>query len=207
MMKKQIRNIVFDLGNVLNKCDIDYAVRELAAFSTLDAEAIYRWLNESDIIDRFDIGALSGDEFHAELSKRIGWSGTLESLIKIWENMLVTDNIMVELVRKLKRQGYNIYVLSNINPFHVRLINGPLSFIIETDGYVFSCECQMIKPDPRIFHHLIKQFGLDSTETLFIDDREVNVEAARSLGITSILHESYAETRRQLATHCNLALG
>ena len=51
------------------------------------------------------------------------------------------------------------------------------------DGEVVSCEEHTVKPEPRIYEILLERYGLTPSETLFIDDREMNIEAAAALGI------------------------
>ena len=193
-----IRNIIFDLGNVLNRCDLDWGIRELAARSSSDEDGIRKWLDESDVIDRFDGGQLSEEGFQDELASAVGWNGSLESLRVIWQEMLSEDIEMVGFMRELQEKGFQVYVLSNINPIHARLIDSSLRFILDTHGYVFSCEVGMIKPNREIFQHILEKFQLDPMETIFIDDREANVISANELGIRAILHTSEESTRREM---------
>ena len=55
------------------------------------------------------------------------------------------------------------------------------------DGEVISCEEQVVKPEPEIYRRLLDRYSLDPAETLFIDDRPVNLEAARTFGISTFL--------------------
>ncbi len=195
----KVRNIVFDLGNVLNICDLDFALKGLSAGSNASIEEVRAFLFDTDFVDRLDSGFISNEEFHTAVQSGLGWREDLEALRKLWEDMLSTDHEMVELMVRLKSEGYRIYVLSNINPIHLDLANRSFDFLQHTDGAIYSCECGMIKPDESIFQHLLNTFGLNAAETIFIDDRQVNVDAAGKLGITSIVHRSYIETREKLS--------
>ena len=57
------------------------------------------------------------------------------------------------------------------------------------DGEVVSCEERTVKPEPRIYEILLERYGLTPSETLFIDDREMNIEAAAALGIRGFLFD------------------
>jgi len=57
------------------------------------------------------------------------------------------------------------------------------------DGEVVSCEEHTVKPEPRIYEILLERYGLTPSETLFIDDREANIEAAAALGIHGFLFD------------------
>ena len=112
---------------------------------------------------------------------------------------------MQELVRKLKSRGYCVYYLSNI-PEDV------LDFLTERDlkglfdGGVASCEVHINKPDPRIYKALLDKYQLKAGESVFIDDRLENVQAAFRLGFAGIqMKDSVGTLVRSLAT-CSVAI-
>ncbi len=57
---------------------------------------------------------------------------------------------------------------------------------------------QKSEPEPAIFEHTLRGLGVRAGETLFVDDREINVQAARELGIHAVQFRSVAELRREL---------
>ena len=86
-----------------------------------------------------------------------------------------------QLVRDLKAAGYKLYVLSNMSrEFIAYLRRFPVYGLF--DGEVVSCEELCVKPEPRIYEILRDRYGLLPSETLFIDDGQRNVEAARQMG-------------------------
>ena len=68
------------------------------------------------------------------------------------------------------------------------------------DAVVISGEVGMRKPDPEIFHHTLGVLGVAPQETIFVDDLQLNVEAAAALGILTVLHQNFAHTAAQLET-------
>jgi FMN phosphatase YigB (HAD superfamily) len=64
---------------------------------------------------------------------------------------------------------------------------------------VLSCEVRLVKPDRAIYEHCLKGLSVRPSETLFVDDNEINVKASRALGITSIRFQSMALLREELA--------
>jgi HAD superfamily hydrolase (TIGR01509 family) len=68
------------------------------------------------------------------------------------------------------------------------------------DGAVISCRIHLIKPEPAIYAHLLKTHGLSGPETLFIDDVEVNLEAAARFGIQTLRFENPAQCEARLRT-------
>ena len=73
-----------------------------------------------------------------------------------------------------------------------------LDFIQYMDGGVFSCDVQLIKPDPAIYQYLWNKYNLTPSECIFIDDRTENVEAAISLGMQALHFKGYSETKEAL---------
>ena len=86
------------------------------------------------------------------------------------------------LVGELKAAGYRLYVLSNMSrEFIDYLRRFPVYALF--DGEVVSCEELVVKPERRIYEILLERYALQPAETLFIDDRDANILAARALGI------------------------
>ena len=56
----------------------------------------------------------------------------------------------------------------------------------------------MAKPDPAIYRHVLKELGTRPEETLFLDDKPVNVEAARALGILALQFSTVERLRADL---------
>ena len=85
------------------------------------------------------------------------------------------------LVADLKVAGYKLYVLSNMSLEFIEFLRKTEVYKY-FDGEVVSCEEHVVKPDAEIYRRLVERYGLDVSETLFIDDRKENVEAARNEG-------------------------
>ncbi len=98
----------------------------------------------------------------------------------------------LEKLRKLRCKGYGIYLLSNTNPIMWRgmLANefGKEGLRREDyfDGMVTSFEARACKPDPRIFRAVVENLGIEPSETLFLDDSQVNVKAAVEFGFQAV---------------------
>lgn len=193
-----IRNVIFDLGNVLVHCDLSYAVRELARVSTLSEHEIRSHLEAHTIIDEFDEGRHTAEEFAVLMRDHTGWQGSTRELEAIWQNMLRPDPEMFAYLDALIARGVNTYILSNANPFHVEHVKETYPDILKTLGQIFSCEIRMIKPNEAIFRHTAEQFGIRPEESVFIDDRLANVEAAERVGFIGILHTSRESTQATL---------
>jgi HAD superfamily hydrolase (TIGR01509 family) len=193
-----IRNVIFDLGNVLIECDLAYAVRKIAEQSRSSEKEIRHELETCSIIDEFDEGRHSPDEFASLMQDRVGWSGTTEELENIWQRMLCANPEMFDYMETLIERGLNTYILSNANPFHVEHVKTTYPRILQTIGQIFSCECKLIKPDEAIFRHTQETFGIIPEQTIFVDDKLVNVRSAERLGFIGVVHTSRQATEQKI---------
>lgn len=101
-------------------------------------------------------------------------------------------------IKELKAAGYKVYFLSNYSSFSKRNCPECLDFIPFMDGGVFSCDCQHVKPDPYIYSEICKKYHLDPNESVFLDDKPENIEAAIKLGMAGIVFHSYESAKIQL---------
>jgi HAD superfamily hydrolase (TIGR01509 family) len=105
---------------------------------------------------------------------------------------------MEQLLADLCARATRIWALSNYSPWMVEL-RRRLDLDRYFEGYVVSYETGFRKPDPRAYRDLFQRAGVEPPSCLFVDDRQVNVEAARQLGMTALLFKSAAQLRQQLA--------
>ena len=98
------------------------------------------------------------------------------------------------LIREIKQMGYKVYILSNY-PIEIAEMHWPkFRFLPLTDGHIISAYEKLTKPDAAIYRLLESRFGLDLTECLFIDDRQINIDGAASLGMETLLFKGYDES-------------
>jgi HAD superfamily hydrolase (TIGR01509 family) len=193
-----IRNIIFDLGNVLIHCDLEYAVHEIASRSSMTDSEIREKLTSHSIIDEFDEGLHTPEEFAELMRDQTGWQGTTPELEAIWQQMLYPDEPTFAYMESLIERGYDTYILSNANPFHVDHVKETYPRILQTLGQIFSCEVKLIKPNEAIFLHTREVFGIEPTESVFIDDKLANVLSAQRVGFRGIVHRSLEQTKTEL---------
>ena len=94
------------------------------------------------------------------------------------------------LVEELKDRGYNLYVLSNMSREYIDFLR-KLPVFRYFDKQIISCEEQLVKPEREIYELLLSRYGLNPAETIFVDDRKENVEAAAELGIVSFYFDRH----------------
>lgn len=186
-----IKNIVFDIGDVLvgysslscaKHYHIDYAKLEETNQILVKDKKWRQYLNgliQVEDLLRYFITLHSNREIEFRLLLEKKYQN--EILFLIEEN--------VALLKKLKQEGYFIYLLSNITKETLETILEQYDFTTYIDGDVFSYQEHISKPDERIYRILIDRYQLNVKETLFIDDRMQNVMVARQLGMKAIEYQ------------------
>ena len=174
-----MKNIVFDLGGVVfwrnpKKCTQEF----------LDFFAFVRETPMPHFWNEYDRGTLSLDEVMEHLMARSGFSREkcvdfVQRAIDMQEAIRPTE----ELIKALKADGrYRLFVLSNMSHEFIEFLRR-VPVYRHFDGEVVSCEEGICKPEPEIYRLLLERYALAPAETLFIDDRPENVEAAEREGI------------------------
>ncbi len=92
----------------------------------------------------------------------------------------------IEVLRQLKDKNYKCYVLSNWSAETFEGIPTDYPFMQLFDGLLISGEDKLIKPDQAIYELVKKRFNLDPEETVFIDDKLENIEAAQKMNFKTI---------------------
>ncbi len=188
-----IKNLLFDLGGVIIDIERENCVKAFEALGLKDADSYFGLYAQSGIFMAIEDGSMSVDAFHAALRDKLP-AGVKDYQIDTAFQKFITGipKHRLEALRALRRKGYGIYLLSNTNPIMWRgVIAG--EFAKEGlrredyfDGMVTSFEAKAAKPDPKIFKYAAEFLDIKPEETLFFDDSEKNVEAARALGFQAV---------------------
>ena len=191
-----INNVVFDFGQVLVRFDPMYMTKQYID-NDADAKLVADVLFDRAYWDRLDAGTITDEEVVRlsceRLPKRLHESA--EKVYYNWIYNLPEIEGMRELIIKLKKAGKRVYLLSNISEYFAAHAH-EIPILALLDGCVFSAECGMTKPNREIFVHICEKFGLDPTETVFVDDREDNVQAAMLLGMAGYVFDGDADKLR-----------
>jgi putative hydrolase of the HAD superfamily len=115
--------------------------------------------------------------------------------VEIWAHLYPE---MIDWLSRLHAAGIKTALLSNMPLDLVEYVRTNFRWIENFSFMTFSAEVRLIKPDPAIYEHTLRGLGVSAAETVFVDDREVNIEAARALGIQTILFRSIAQLKDEL---------
>ncbi len=185
-MAEKIRNVVFDMGNVLMRFDGPYFAEQFTD-NEADAAALHRALFGSPTWALLDSGTVSYDTMlrvaRAHLDERL-WPN-LDACFAGWATYSTPIEETNVLAAELKHAGYGIYLLSNAGTrIHDQLNHMPAWELM--DGAVVSGQERLMKPDPAIYQLLCERYGLDPAECLFVDDKADNCEGARLAGMRAV---------------------
>lgn len=201
------KNIVFDFGGVMVDFDPHKYLIDLFGNRELEEEVYDLTFGSREwrMLDAGRITRREANERMLERAKAVGRGFEVEGVLDDWMSMLHPRRRMQALVEQLKQRGYCVYYLSNI-PEDVLALLMERDFQGLFDGGVASCEVHVNKPDPRIYQALLDKYGLKASESVFIDDRQDNVQAAFELGFVGIrMKDSVGTLVRSLAT-CNVVV-
>jgi len=208
------RGLLVDWGGVLTS-GLEDALRRWAEIDDFDfdsyLQAVLAWLPakspgdataeaELNPVHALERGQIAVPDFERKLAsvlvRRDGTPVPAEGLIERMFAHFEHQPAMSALVRRIHERGTRTALLSNSwgNTYPRDTWAGMF------DDIVISGEVGMRKPEPEIFLLAASRLDLKPEECVFVDDLELNVEGARSVGMTAVLHTSYDETRRTLET-------
>ncbi len=191
---QHIKNIIFDLGGVIIKLDINKTITEFNKLTYMPFESIYTQAEQSELFDAFDKGLISAEEFFYQIRKQIRYDGPDHELLRAWNAMLLdVPERRLDVLVKMK-QNYNSFLLSNTNETHITAFehalymdHGVKNFNDYFDEVYYSCRMGMRKPDKEIFEFVLEKNNLKPEETVFIDDSIQHVKGAGACGISAFL--------------------
>lgn len=179
-----IKAIIFDYFGVI--CDDDYW-RQIKSHS-----------NVKDSFDRLKRAVNTGEmpwvDFIKEMADKT--SESPQTLQSKYEAQRINPQL-IGYISSL-HESYKIALLTNVSHGFLE----PLLESLHLEGYfdeiVMSSRVGMIKPDPRLFMHLLDKLKVKPAEAVFIDDKVINVEAARQLGIKAIVYKNLQQLKVEL---------
>ena len=193
-----IKNIVFDLGNVL----ISFRPSEYLdknnypeSYKSIILSDIFRskeWLmlDNGEITTKEAIDSISG---RSSLKRE-----EIAHIFNLRTDIFFPIDSNVKLLPGLQKRGFRLYYLSNFPLDVFEEIKNGYYFFKYFDGGIISSEVKISKPDNRIYEILFENYLLKAEESLFIDDTEINVKAAEALGMKGIFTGGSTEISKEI---------
>jgi len=185
-----IKNIIFDLGNVL--VDVQYErFRNVIVSNSVSKEQYDDFFLDGNYrILGYESGKIGTDEFISKCLNTLNLNMTGKEFASAFNDIFVEITPMKELVLKLSgNNSHNLFLLSNTSPLHFEYVKQKFDFINSLNKFGLSYEFKCLKPEEAIFEKAIEYFEVKPDECLFIDDLPDNCKSAESLGIKTIVYD------------------
>jgi len=202
-----VKNVVFDAGGVLLEWNPPRVIAELYPDPQVQAQ-IRQYIFEHPDWHEFDRGTLTAESAPAHFSRLSGRSeDEVRHLLRITAESLTPIDGTIRLLEQLAAAHVNLYLLSNMPVSTYEILSRRHAFFDHFEHLVISGAILMLKPEPAIYKHLIETTGIVPAESVFIDDLQRNVIAARESGLHAIQFTSPEACRAELRAylpHANL---
>ena len=191
--------VIFDFGNVLIRWDPFAAVAvplgEDEARRFFDGFDFASWNQAQDAGRSWADGLAELERQAPELSRH--GRAYLDNFPESLAGGLIEEN--VALLRELRAHGVRLYGLTNwsSDTYYQRAVER-LTFLDALDDVLVSGDVGVVKPDPRIYEIAAERFGVRPSATVFIDDSQPNVDAARQVGFDAVRFTDPDQLRRDL---------
>lgn len=195
-----LRAVIFDYGMVLTGLPNQAAHDEMLRITGLPHEQFEKlyWADRH----AYDEGKLTGIAFWQKFlrdSKLDLGPNAVDELNRWDANMWTTQNpAMLAWQLQLKQHGLRTAILSNMGDSVLESIEREFDWLPHFDVLVWSYQLGMAKPEAAIYRHTLEKLGTLPGETLFIDDKAANIDAARALGMMAIQFSTIERLRHDL---------
>lgn len=189
---RQLRAVILDYGDVISLPADPAVIAQMAARFGL-TEVRFRELYGSFRL-AYDRGTLDANQYWTGIAEAAGVKLAHEDIaalreadVAMWSRL---NPLVMDWADEVRSAGLKTAVLSNMHPDMVEYLRTDGQWIKRFDVLALSSELGMAKPQPEIFEHCLRALGVSAAEALFIDDREVNVEAALGVGLNAVFAPS-----------------
>ena len=192
-----IKTILFDMGGVVITLAQPQAIERFKALGLKDAEQRLDAYTQQGIFGDLESGKITDEDFRRELSVLVGRELTWQECLYAWKGYCGdVPKRNLRKMKELRERGYRVVLLSNTNPY---MMSWVMSNEFDGEGHSLayyldaayeSYKCGAMKPDAKFFNAVMEGERLIPSETLFIDDGPRNIDAAKALGIQTLLVEN-----------------
>ncbi|KZN30165.1 hypothetical protein N480_04240 [Pseudoalteromonas luteoviolacea S2607] len=197
-METTIKNVVFDIGNVVVRWSPEDIISMTFGRSHFDSGLIER-VFYTDIWLDLNKGLMSEEETKLRYQKELGLNQSdCDRLFHYIKHSLIPIYNSEALIERVKKAGYKVYALTDNVHEIVDYLKETYQFWPLFEGAIVSADLGVLKPQPAIYDALLTQFSLNANETVFIDDMPHNVAGAKTMGIEAIQFEDAGQCEDEL---------
>jgi glucose-1-phosphatase len=193
-----IRNIIFDLGNVLLSFKPSEYFDKHKYPSAIKAKILSDIFGSKEWL-MLDNGEIATQEAINAISKRSSLKlEEIEHIFNLRTDLLFPLDSNIKVLPGLKKRGFKLYYLSNFPLDIFDEVRSGYYFFKYFEGGLISAEAKCSKPDARIYKILMEKYSLIPYESLFIDDLEANVISAQTFGMKCLLTNGSLEIAQEV---------
>lgn len=197
-----MKTVIFDFNGIIAEPNYRRLITELPLVEKISAlRVLLNLAGNKDMrkaFNKYKKGNISIEQLQEITAKRCPHSAyVVPKLLQIYAESVKINPDVIRLIGELKKRGIQVLLMSNTIPETEQMIFD-IKFDELFDGLIMSAQDQLLKPDPRIYEYAIKKFKLKPHETLMIDDKSKNLEAAAEFGIETMQCKDPKETAQFL---------
>ncbi len=193
-----IKAIISDMGQVVLWFDNRQFYRRLSQVSSLSEEEIRQVVRDHfDLIELFDTGQISPQEFYAKIISLTRANLAFEAFQEAYSDVFSPNYTVIEILKKAKN-CCRLILLSNTDCLRFSFIQQRFPEAMIFDSLVLSYKVGLMKPHPQIYRLALEAAQVAPQEAVFIDDLEENIRMAETLGLATILYRPETDLAQAL---------
>ncbi len=189
-MINKIKAILFDIDGILITGEKKLFSHRLAEEQNIPLEKVNEFFDKD--FRECSFGRADLKEKIAPYLIKWNWKGSVEDFLKYWfesesvKNKDINKEIL-DKIEKLRENGIKCYIASRQEKYRMKYLSDTMGLKNYFDGIFCTCDIGYDKSEPEFFQKILKELNFKPEEVIFFDDREKNIEIAKSLGIESHL--------------------
>jgi len=202
-----IKNIIFDLGNVLISFKPSEYFEKKKYPEAIKATILYDIFRSIEW-RMLDKGEITTSEAIDVISKKSSLNKEeIAHIFNLRTDIIFPLDTNVKLLPELRKRGFRLYYLSNFPLDIFDEVKDGYYFFKYFDGGLISAEIKSSKPENRIYEILLERYLLKAEECLFIDDIEENVKTAEAIGMIGLATHGSLEISKEIEKAIKLSSG
>lgn len=198
-MKTKRKAVIFDFGGVLSypqNIEIRYNFANLLQMPFEKFQGRYLKYRYD-----YDQGLINTEEYWCRITgtnNNLGKSTLTNLFLTDYKSWLIINQAMLDWSKKLQKNNIVTAILSNMPMEYTVMMRKDFLWLENFHPIIFSSECKLIKPDRRIFDHILQCLKLNPEDCYFIDDNESNINMAKSIGFQTFRFQWHKNVIQEL---------
>ncbi|WP_345827684.1 glucose-1-phosphatase [Pantoea sp. BRR-3P] len=180
---------IFDLGNVIVDIDFNRVLGVWSDLGRVPLATLQSRFRMDEAFEKHERGEISDSEFAARICDQLDIALSYPQFTAGWQAVFVgVRPETLAIMNKLRANGERVVILSNTNQLHFEFWPTHYPDVQQAADHLYmSQDIGMRKPEARIYNYVLQHEGYQADQAVFFDDNQANIDAARALGIESVL--------------------